>query len=556
MEIMPSSIVRTTRSAGSLTHLLTVALLAILPVRMPAHAEVVQALPSQEALNLNAALNRLARNPRDVDALADAGDAAQAMSDFEAAIGFYKRAEEISPGNQRVMAGHATALVYSDEPVSAIALFERAERAGADAVKLAADRGLAYDLVGDTSRALQYYRLVIGGAPDNDEVRRRLALSLAISGDERGAEAALLPLLRKQDKAAWRARAFALAIVNKTDEAVKVAQAILPGQLAEGISPYLRYMPRLTRAQQAAAANLGRFPRASEIGRDDPRIAEYARNHITGNRLAAVDQGLVPKGKPLGSGGVLASSPGESARASRSEERNRRREERRSQRQAERTAPPEPKPARNGRAVAQISEPVATAASAPAAEPPMPAAATQEIVVPPNGPASASAPAVSQGFDLAKVKGSSAGQTAPASGKSEQPASFSDMFDDLGKPQTSKTPAAGAVDLRNIEPAKPKPKVEPKPELPRHPSRIWIQLGIGQDKSAISFDWTKLNRSHADLFRGRKLYISDMGRTNRMLTGPFGSRKEADEFLAELRKAGLDGPYVWTSPAGQVVDAL
>ena len=130
------------------------------------------------------------------------------------------------------------------------------------------------------------------------------------------------------------------------------------------------------------------------------------------------------------------------------------------------------------------------------------------------------------------------------------------MFDDLGKPQTSKTPAAGAVDLRNIEPAKPKPKVEPKPELPRHPSRIWIQLGIGQDKSAISFDWTKLNRSHADLFRGRKLYISDMGRTNRMLTGPFGSRKEADEFLAELRKAGLDGPYVWTSPAGQVVDAL
>ena len=27
-------------------------------------------------------------------------------------------------------------------------------------------------------------------------------------------------------------------------------------------------------------------------------------------------------------------------------------------------------------------------------------------------------------------------------------------------------------------------------------------------------------------------------------------------FVAELEKAGIDGPYIWTSPAGQVVDAL
>lgn len=536
---------RLARKAKFAAFLLAAVLIAILPVRAPLHAEVVQPLPSQEALNLNAALTRLARNPRDVEALANAGDAARAMSDFEAAVGFYKRAEEISPGNARVMAGHATALVYSGDPVSAIALFERAQEAGADAGSLAADRGLAYDLVGDTERALPLYRQALLSEPENDEVRRRLALSLAIAGDERGADAALVPLLRKQDRAGWRTRAFALAIVNKVDEAVELANNLLPKPIAEGISPYLRYMPRLTKAQQSAAANLGRFPRASEIGRDDRRIADYASKHITATRFASVDQGLVPKGRPLGE----RSASGTSANSG--DRKSRRNESKRSQRRAERIAPPEPKPARNGRVV--TPQPTSPAQGG---KPPRLAAADPEPAAPSKEPEKTSVPAVGPGFDLEKVPGTRSGQTQSAPAAIEQAASFSDLFDDLGEPETRRAPTSGAVDLRKIEPAKPKPKVEPKPEPPRHPSRIWVQLGIGRNKSAISFDWRKLNRTHSDLFKGHKLYVSDMGRTNRMLTGPFGSRKEANDFLAELRKAGFDGPYVWTSPAGQIVDGL
>ncbi|MFN5819597.1 MAG: hypothetical protein ACK44Y_04105, partial [Novosphingobium sp.] len=109
------------------------------------------------------------------------------------------------------------------------------------------------------------------------ETLRRLALSQAISGDRRGMEVTLSPLLQKQDKAAWRTRAFAFAILGLATEAESIARANLPEAAAGGMVAYLRYMPRLTPAQQAAAANLGHFPRAAEIGRDDPRIAAFVR---------------------------------------------------------------------------------------------------------------------------------------------------------------------------------------------------------------------------------------------------------------------------------------
>ena len=133
-------------------------------------------------------------------------------------------------------------------------------------------------------------------------------------------------------------------------------------------------------------------------------------------------------------------------------------------------------------------------------------------------------------------------------------------------PTTEAVPAAGAVDIRKIEAAKPKPKPkpeveQPKPEKPKpappsHPSRIWVQLGVGQDKAAMAYDWRKLTRKFPDLFKGKKAYVSEMGRTNRMLAGPFDSMKDANAFISSLEKSQIDRPYVWTSPAGQVVDTL
>jgi SPOR domain len=155
-------------------------------------------------------------------------------------------------------------------------------------------------------------------------------------------------------------------------------------------------------------------------------------------------------------------------------------------------------------------------------------------------------------------------QPAPQQPAPQQPArpSLADAFGDLGKPEVLAAPASGAVDIRRIKPAQPKPRPEAekakaaKPPPPSHPSRIWVQLGVGRDKSAIAFDWRKWTRQAETAFRGRKASISAWGQTNRILAGPFASEKAANEFLAQLRKAGISGAHLWTSPAGQVVDSL
>ena len=75
---------------------------------------VVQPLPRASASQaLNAALVRLGHDPRDLDALIDAGKAALGMGDIDAAVGFFARADQLSPDNMRVKGGLAGALVRS-----------------------------------------------------------------------------------------------------------------------------------------------------------------------------------------------------------------------------------------------------------------------------------------------------------------------------------------------------------------------------------------------------------------------------------------------------------
>ena len=761
---------------------------------------VVQSLPSAASQKLNAALARLARDPRDVSAFVDAGDAASEMGDLEAAVGFYRRAEQFAASDPRVKAGLAHALVLEGKPADAIPLFAQADVGGAGSA-IAADRGLAYDLVGDTATAQRYYRSVLAQR-DDDEARRRLGISLAIAGDEAGSEAMLMPLLRKQDKPAWRAHAFAQAIAGKTTEAVSTVNAILPGTLAQSVSPYLRYMPRLTAAQQAAAANLGKFPRASEIGHDDPAIAAFAP--VGGARLASADAALIPQGKPLGSGRARGSRADTAAAPtdSRSTRRSRAEIKAEAARLAANTrvAPPDPVPAiardtsadsagelppiGGAQASAQASVPALAPASTPsyaqvrptsrpaqaiagptvqtppqrsalaAREPiaggwqpaqtqrpqtqtpqaqtslvqppasaasPNPAPASRPSVVlpqeagtatpsrasalasatpPPSVPSSAPSSVPSPGFDLTRLGAgaattpaaatpaatrppaatpapaaastpASSATTPPAPARNEAPpppATLAQIFADLGTPTVAAAPVAGAVDIRTIAavkpqppvklPVKPQPKVrlpevtaakaeeaaedEPKTpagrkaalaakgvaktpaekaalakkgddakeaesadaadakkgtaktkadarklaakdaeadaaaggktasakkaadakkkaeakKAPSHPSRIWVQVGVGRSTDAIAFDWRKSVKQAPVALKGRTPFVSDMGRTNRVLVGPFESQKAASAFVAQAKKADFGGAFVWTSQAGQVVDPL
>lgn len=131
--------------------------------------------------------------------------------------------------------------------------------------------------------------------------------------------------------------------------------------------------------------------------------------------------------------------------------------------------------------------------------------------------------------------------------------SMADAFGDFARPAASITPAPGAVDIRRVAPPRP---AAAKPGLPAHPSRIWVQIATGRNKQALGFDWRKMAKDGAAVFRARKPYVTAWGQTNRLLTGPFETEAAANAFVTQLRRADIDGAFLWTSPAGQIVDAL
>ncbi|XVJ64444.1 MAG: SPOR domain-containing protein [Sphingopyxis sp.] len=208
---------------------------------------------------LSAALARLASNAGDTRALLDAGRASIDLEDYRAALGFLVRAEQGSPRDGAVKAALGAAMVHMENPTRALDYFGEAQLLGASERLFLADRGFARDLLGQQDAAQRDYQLALSVAP-NDEVQRRYALSLGISGQADRAIQMLAPQLRQQDRGAWRLRAIILAINGREKEATEIVNATMPPALARNILPYLTQMNRLNPAQQAAAAHFGRFP--------------------------------------------------------------------------------------------------------------------------------------------------------------------------------------------------------------------------------------------------------------------------------------------------------
>ena len=204
---------------------------AAVPTAAHAQREVVQPLPPKGSDRLSDALRRLARNAADVSALLDAGEAALDVGDIDAAIGFFGRAKQLSPTNSRISLGLGKAYARSRRPIEALRLFAEAERAGVTNDRMAEDRGMAFMLVGDNRSAQDLFRLALAQGAGS-EVKRRLALSHAISGERDSFEQTLLPLLEARDLAAFRTRAFGLAILGDTREAIDISDAMLPAQMA------------------------------------------------------------------------------------------------------------------------------------------------------------------------------------------------------------------------------------------------------------------------------------------------------------------------------------
>lgn len=242
-------------------------------------------------------LRTLTRDPRDIDALVGAGMASLALGDGNAAAGFFARADTISPRNPRVKTGLARALVLVERPRDALRQFDIAADLGVADATLARDRGLAWDLAGQPRRAQRDYRLALR-TKDEPEITRRLALSLAISGDRDDALTLLDPLLRKGDQAAWRARAFVLALTGDVSGANGVARSVMPAYLAKGFEPFFARLASLNDADKAAAVNFGHIPfdGSTQVAGIGPSVSGATPRPPQ----EEPGRGLIPAGEPLG----------------------------------------------------------------------------------------------------------------------------------------------------------------------------------------------------------------------------------------------------------------
>lgn len=516
----------------------------------PLAAAAVQALPAPgEGAELRRHLTDLAANPRSLQSLIGAGRAAVGVGDGHAALGFFARAEEIAPQDARVKAGMASAFVLLEQPQAAIRFFAEAVRLGAPEGEVARDRGLAYDMLGDPNRAQQDYGLALQHREDA-EARRRLALSLAISGNRQAALSALDPLLRSQDRAAYRTRAFVLALTGDANGAAQAVESSMPGQ-SSAMAPFLSRLAGLSPAQKAMAVHFGQFPadgRAVRMaewgGSGQPQAQQPARPTPSAARPTASAARPTPSAtRPT----QVTSRQPEPARPST-------------------IAPLIRRPVQVARAELPIAQPRQSPpqaqqqpAAAAAAATPAPETAPVRIAVaetqPPPDPVltetAATTPAPERSVpafeDIAALV-----RSLPVERDEDRPAAAPAVV----RPQPTRpvsTAATGRPAATRTAAATTPPRTT-RPAVPAHPSRHWVQVA-GGSRAAFNFQIGRIRQSASALMQGRQAYFAANGNSSRLLVGPFPTSRAAQDFVNQLARQDVPA-FAWTSRAGEEVARL
>ncbi|NJC05331.1 Flp pilus assembly protein TadD [Sphingomonas kaistensis] len=446
----------------------------------------------------------IAINPRNYDAQLAAGRAALRLGDPQAAIGFFGRAEEINAAHWAPKAGQGSAMAQMGEPQAALGLFEQAQSLGATQVLIALDRGLAFDLLGMQAQAQSDYRVVLIG-PDGAEARRRLALSLAISGRKAEALAALDPLLAQRDAGARRARAFILALGGDVEAARQAIAAMLPGS-SQGFDPFLRRLPTLGPGQKAAAVHLGIMPAegaalAAAIAADPPApVAAPPVRRVEARPVRAA--AVVPKPAPVK---VADATP--------------------------------PTTRSDGDRLASIESTLTKL--------PTPPPAPKPIVERP----SRRTPAAE--FSLASRPASDEPTRKPVKAATKtEPNSIK-----LAAKDSKTGKAAGDAKAKDAK-SRGKAAEEAKPvKAAASASRIYVQLAGGANADRMGREYERIRKTKASLFRSRAPLVSDVKGWSRLVVGPFKDADEAQEFVNDLHAAKLEG-FVWTAPGGLKLEKL
>ena len=510
---------------------------------VPAAAQFAVPRPAGESAEdaLARNLRLLAQNPRNFAALVAAGRAALATGDTQAAVGFFGRAEEAGPSSWQPQAGMGAAMVAMGDPAGALNYFAKAQSFGATQMQIAIDRGLAFDLIGDQARAQSDYRAALAGA-EADEARRRLALSLAISRDIKGAAATIEPLLMRRDPEALRVNAFVLALAGDREGARRTIDAALPGA-GSRFEPFFKVLPVLRAEEKAAAVHMGIFPKdaAQRYAQAEPVPISPVVSISNSSRQRATP----PPGKPRQEAKKpvkLAEAPRraqqEASRPSTylasirpsldpSRYASTRRPKTKSTtpaKPAESESDPEP------RQVGRLDDIAKLLNESPADEPLVRVADSQApAFVPP--PSADPAPAARPKADGSKPK--------------------------VSRPKVESGKAAEDKKKADKLAAEKKAKAEAERKTKAESAKLgisgsnWVQLAGGSNEDRMSAEYKKLAAKAGSLLKSRSGYVTKGKDYFRLLVGPFNTTDEAQEFVRKLDKAGVDS-FRWTRNPAQI----
>ena len=451
--------------------------------------------------------------PNDFNALIAAGNAAVDVGDYNAAAGLFGRASDVAADRPEPQAGMGRVMANMGDPGPAIGYFTEALRRGGDLTGFAVDRGLAKDLLGDTSGAQADYRMGLG-RQDDAKARRRLALSLAIDGERTAALAFLQPLINQGDPGARRVRAFVLALTGDLDGARNAIEREMPGSSTQ-LAPFLQKLPIISNAQKAAAVHLGMFPDASEIKlaeRSAPVIARRVEN--------------VPPAPPP------------AAREERQEDRRSRRS--RSEPKVERNLQVQYEPVEKP-ALTVTYESMEPAETAPQAAP------VRQVELPPaRAMELPSQVAQQQGPERTDTR--SGERLASIDQLLNQPVSSTPLVPpamvSTPKYESRPQPKYERVEEKVAEAAPPPPKPKPRPAPPKPDigtaGTWWVQLAGGSRADAMSREWRRMQSEAGSLLSGQKPHVTEGKSYFRLLVGPFSTRDNAQELTNKLRGNGID----------------
>lgn len=199
----------------------------------------------------------------------------------------------------------------------------------------------------------------------------------------------------------------------------------------------------------------------------------------------------------------------------------------------------------NATALAQASAPASTPAASPVVQPTPPAPPPQpdpqatrtlaDIIRAIDVPEAERRPTVAA-VDLAEIEKMQAARRAERLAAAE------------------KVKKAAAAKAKAEADAKAKKEAEEKKRLADNPSRNWLQIATGANKSALAFTLKALRKKYDEL-APQSAWTASWGRTNRLVVGPFASFTRARTLETKLKGEGAD-VFAWQSDAGEVVERL